>query len=265
MDFTEKLRQAAEEKNSIVCLGIDPVLEKIPVKEQSPEKKIIKFFTEVVEATEKGISAAKPNYAYFAQYGFPGLRALKKAIIMCKNMKLPVILDAKRGDIGKSSEAYAKEVFEFWKADAVTVSPYMGTDSIEPFLRYAGRGKGTYVLVRTSNLGAKDFQDKGKLYLEVARKVAEWKTGAVIGATSLKELEEAAKIVNGPMLIPGVGAQGGSAEEAANVLRKYGDIKIHRINSSSGISYAYEKYGGNHAEAAAKAVKELNREIGKIV
>ncbi|MAG15949.1 orotidine-5'-phosphate decarboxylase [Candidatus Woesearchaeota archaeon] len=262
MNFVKKLIKSAEEKNSIVCLGMDPVLEEIPINEQSPSKKIVKFYSDIIEATHDSIGAVKPNYAFFAQYGFPGLRALKKVISVCKNKKLPVILDAKRGDIGKSSAAYAKEVFEFWKADAVTISPFMGKDSVEPFIKYCGKGKGVYILTRTSNPGAADLQD----YQKTAAKVKEWHTegvGAVVGATNVAELKEINEIFDGkmPLLIPGVGAQGGSAKEIVEALGE--NIKLHRINSSSGINYVYKKQDtDDYAGAAAKAVKELNGEIG---
>ncbi len=275
MNFAEKLEKSAEERNSIACLGMDPVLEDIPVKEQSPSRKIIKFYEDIIEATAGSIGAAKPNYAFFAQYGFPGLKALKNVISACKNKKLPVILDAKRGDIGKSSEAYANEAFRFWKADAVTVAPYMGKDSVQPFISHCSSGKGVYVLVRTSNEGAADFQglssSKGKkMFMETAGKLVEWHedgVGAVVGATNIPELKAVAEFFSAskkdiPLLIPGVGAQGGSAREVAEVLKKIGDIKMHRINSSSGISYAYKKQGtDDYAGAAAKAVKKLNDEI----
>lgn len=276
MNFTTKLIKAAEERNSIACLGMDPVLEEIPVKEQSPNRKIVKFYEDIIEATAESIGAVKPNYAFFAQYGFPGLRALKKVISTCRNKKLPVILDAKRGDIGKSSEAYANEAFKFWKADAVTVSPYMGKDSVQPFIDHCSSGKGVYVLVRTSNKGAEDLQGLSssngkKMFMETAGKLAEWHAegvGAVVGATNTAELKAVAEFFaasgkNIPLLIPGVGAQGGSAKEVADILRKIGDLKMHRINSSSGISYAYKKQGtDDYVGAAEKAVKELNDEIG---
>ena len=263
MNFTTKLKKIAEQNNSIVCLGMDPVLEKIPVKEQSPSKKIYEFYSNIIDATQGQIGAVKPNYAFFAQYGFPGLRALKKIISYSKNKKIPVILDAKRGDIGKSSAAYAKEIFEFFKADAVTISPFMGRDSVEPFIEYCKKGKGVYILTRTSNPGAADLQD----FRKTAEKVKEWYTdgvGAVVGATNVAELSEIEGIFGGkvPMLIPGVGAQGGSAKEVAAAL---GNLKIHRINSSSGINYAYEKTGtDDYAKAAAEAVKKLNEEVGNL-
>ncbi len=269
--YTEVLRHKAAETGSIVCLGMDPVIEKIPIKEQSPEKRIVKFYSDILAATNSLIGAAKPNYAFYAQYGFPGLRALKKVITACKGYKIPVILDAKRADIGKTSEAYAKEAFEFWKADALTVQPYMGMDSVQPFMEYCKKGKGVYLLVRTSNKGAADFQEKGMdgkpFYMRLAEKTAEWHqpgTGAVVGATNIEELREIAGYFNDsgkeiPLLIPGVGSQGGNAADTAKALTNH---MIHRINSSSGINYAYEKYRTeNYAEAAVKAVRELNSEI----
>ncbi len=278
MNFLEILGETAERNNSIVCFGIDPVIEKIPLQQKDVEKKIVNFYSEILATVAENVAAVKPNYAFFAQYGFSGLRALEAIIAAAKKEKLPVILDAKRGDIGRSSEAYSKEVFEAWKADAVTVSPYMGSDSVAPFINYCGKGKGVYVLVRTSNPGANDLQqlrtETGrKLFMETAANVVKWHKpglGAVVGATNAAELERITKFFAAakkkiPLLIPGVGAQGGSAREVAAVLRKNGsDIRIHRINSSSGISYAYDKYGKeDYVEAAAKAVKELNAEIGR--
>lgn len=275
MNFVKKLQNAAQDNGSIVCLGMDPVIEEIPVKIDNVSKKITKFYEDILE-TCTNVGAVKPNYAFFAQYGFPGLRALKKIIDMSRKKKLPVILDAKRGDVGRSSEAYAREAFVFWKADAVTVSPYMGRDSVQPFINYCAKGKGVYELVRTSNPGAEDFQEAEtngrKAFMTVAEKLIEWQqrgTGAVVGATDLQELELIADFFvhkKIPILIPGVGNQGGNAGEVAAVLRKSGgDMRIHRINSSSGINYAYKKYNiDDYAGAAAKAVKEMNDEIGSL-
>ncbi len=279
MNFLEQLMGTAERNRSIVCFGMDPLIEKIPLKDKDAGKRILRFYSEILAAIAGNVAAVKPNYAFFAQYGFPGLKAMEGLIALAKRKKLPVILDAKRGDIGKSSEAYSKEVFKIWKADAVTVSPYMGSDSVMPFISYCSRGKGVYVLVRTSNPGANDLQQLGtetgrKLFMETAAKVAEWHkpgVGAVVGATNIAELEKVTKFFAAsgkkiPILIPGIGAQGGSAAEVAAALRKStSDLPIHRINSSSGISYAYERYGIiDYVAAAEKAVKELNAEIGKL-
>lgn len=277
MGFTERLRKTALERKSIVCMGIDPRLEKIPVKGET-EERITKFYSDIIDglvSEGKGASALKPNYAYFAQYGFEGLRALKKIIEKGKE-HFPVILDAKRGDIGKSSRAYAKEIFLFWNADATTISPYMGYDSVEPFLSHCPDGKGVYILCRTSNKGSRDFQETGKdekLFMKVAKKIVEWHTdglGAVVGATNTEELNEIATAFNSsnkpiPLLIPGVGAQGGSASEVASTLSKINkdNLPIHRINSSSGINYAYEKEKtDDYAGAAIMEIRRLDREIG---
>ncbi|MBI2176050.1 orotidine-5'-phosphate decarboxylase [Candidatus Woesearchaeota archaeon] len=278
MNFPELLEKAAERNGSIACLGMDPIVERIPLQQKDTGKKIVKFYSEILAAVADKISAVKPNYAFFAQYGFPGLKAMEEVIAVAKKKKLPVILDAKRGDIGKSSEAYSKEVFEAWEADAVTVSPYMGSDSVAPFTRWCGKGKGVYVLVRTSNPGAADLQQlqlkSGKeVFMETAAKVAEWHkpgVGAVVGATNIYELRKILELFAStgkkiPLLIPGVGAQGGNAADVAALLRRTtGNLKLHRINSSSGISYAYEDFGGDYVKAAAKAVKELNGEIGSL-
>ncbi|MBI2144516.1 orotidine-5'-phosphate decarboxylase [Candidatus Woesearchaeota archaeon] len=275
--YTELLEKTAERNGSISCFGMDPAIEKIPVKGSNNCERIAKFYSEILAAVADKIAAVKPNYAFFAQYGLDGLRAMEAVIAAAKKKKLPVILDAKRGDIGKSSEAYSKEVFGIWKADAVTVSPYMGMDSVAPFIQWCGKGKGVYVLVRTSNPGAADLQQlqlkNGKdVFMETAAKVAEWHkdgVGAVVGATNTTELERIAKFFAAsgkrmPLLIPGVGSQGGSAKDVAAVLRKiYGNTMMHRINSSSAISYAYEKTGSSdYVGAAEKAVDGLNSEIG---
>ena len=244
----EKLKKLAEETKSILCFGIDPVKSRM-------NDKIVPYFSEIVDSLleENLISAIKPNYAYFAAEGFDGLFALKELIDRYKP-KTFVILDAKRGDIGKSSEAYASEAYDFWGADAVTLSPYMGEDSVTPFLR---DGKLPYLLGRTSNPGAGDFQEPD-LYKEVFRKVGEWGTGLVVGATS-EAIPEAVALAGKetPLLIPGIGAQGGSFE-TLSALRK--NPFIHRVNSSSAIAYAHEKETIPPKEAAKKeAERTLER------
>jgi orotidine-5'-phosphate decarboxylase len=275
MNFTEQLKQAAADNGSIVCMGMDPVLEKIPLK-GSAEEVIVKFYSDILDAAisedvKPGI--VKPNYAFYAQYGFEGLRALKKLIEIYHKHKFLIILDAKRGDIGKTSAAYAKEAFEFWNADALTVAPYMGSDSVGPFIDF---GRGVYILDRTSNPGAVDLQDMKvdgiPVYIKLAENIVKWHkpgVGAVVGATYPKELEQISSffVKSGksvPFLIPGVGKQGGSAAEVVAALKKTGnELAMHRINNSSGINFAYEKTGtDDYAGAAAKAIREMNKEIG---
>lgn len=285
--YLEFLRESALERKSILCFGIDPVLEKIPpsVAGDTTER-ITNHFSQIIDASlesnSPSISALKPNIAYFAQYGFEGLLALEQLMNKYRG-QVPIILDAKRGDIGASSEAYAREAFGVWDADAVTVSPYMGRDSLQPFLNYCNppENRGVYVLCRTSNPGSRDFQfldtqdGKGRLFLEVAEKIAKWGvsgTGAVVGATDSEELEKTCFLFYDsgkkiPLLIPGVGAQGGSASEVVKVLRTVSasDLPLHRINSSSGIAYAYQKAGtDDFVRAALDEIGRLNKEIGKL-
>lgn len=264
----EELIKYAKENKSLLCFGVDPVLSRMNLENESgmdAKEKILSFFPQIIDSLleESLISAIKPNYAYFAAEGFEGLHALKELIFRYKK-KTFIILDAKRGDIGKSSEAYAKECYDFWSADAVTISPYMGEDSIFPFLK---KGKLPYILGRTSNQGANDFQElktsKGKLYESVFKKAKDWGTGLVVGATSdsiPKAVEIAGK--DTPLLIPGIGAQGG-AFESLKALKQ--NPFIHRVNSSSAIAYAHEKNGGSPESAAKKEAQETSKKINSFV
>ncbi len=263
MDMRERLAKTAEASRTILCFGVDPDLVRMN-HAVTGENKIAPFFHAIIEKLldENAIAALKPNYAYFAQYGFDGLYALEDVMQHYRN-KIPIILDGKRGDIGKSSEAYAREAYDFWGADAVTISPYMGYDSVAPFVR---EGKLAYALCRTSNEGAKDFQElkcgKKCLYEAVAEKAAKWKCGLVVGATStaIAKLAKSTKS-SVPFLIPGVGAQGGDLEAVMKAIK--GNPNIHRINASSSIAYAHEKQGGRPADAAAKEAEKLNAVIRK--
>ncbi|MFH1588463.1 MAG: orotidine-5'-phosphate decarboxylase [Candidatus Diapherotrites archaeon] len=285
MNYAELLKEKAIEFNSIVCFGMDPVLEKIPIKGKDAEENITTFYFRIMDSWKtEGIypSIVKPNYAFYAQHGFQGLRALKKVIEKAKEMKIMVLLDVKRGDIGKTNSAYAKEAFNFWKADAMTASPFLGTDSVKPLLEAVkGKSLGVYLLNRTSNAGANDFQSlecNGKpVYMHLSEKISEWSNeakgnlGAVVGATSMQELKEisgffASKGKEIPLLIPGVGTQGGNAGEVVQALKEArSNLLIHRINSSSALNYAYLEYNTNDfVEASLKALKKLNKEIGPI-
>jgi len=278
MSYLNDLRERAKAVKSIVCMGMDPIVEKIPIKGE-PRQIIEEFYLDILKEMNQRDSypaVIKPNIAYFEQYGFDGLNALKTIITQYKSSGIPVLLDAKRGDIGKTSTAYAKSVFEFWNSDAVTIAPYMGCDSVEPFIEWCEEGKGVYILCRTSNKGAVDLQDLKvdgvPVYMKLAESILQWHkpgVGAVVGATYLEELEEISRFFVGaekeiPLLIPGVGSQGASAGEVVEVLNKTdNDILIHRINSSSGINYAYiEKDISDYAMAAVDAIEILNKEIG---
>ena len=281
MSYIDDLRERAKAVKSIVCMGIDPIIEKIPIK--GDIRQVIEgFYLDILEEmNKKNIYPAivKPNIAYFEQYGFDGLHALKTIVSQYKSSGIPILLDAKRGDIGRTSQAYAKSAFEFWNSDAVTIAPYMGSDSVGPFIEWCEKGKGIYILCRTSNKGAVDLQDLKvdgvPVYMKLAGKIIEWHipgVGAVVGATYLEELEKISRFFveskkEIPLLIPGVGSQGGGAREVVDVLKKTkNDVLIHRINSSSGINYAYMKSEtSDYAKAAVDALETLNKEIGPLV
>jgi len=281
MSYLDHLRVRAKKAKSIVCMGMDPIIEKIPIKGE-PCRIIEEFYIHILKEMNIRNShpaIIKPNIAYFEQYGIDGLNALKSIISQYKSSGIPILLDAKRGDIGKTSTAYAKSVFEFWDSDAVTIAPYMGSDSVEPFIEWCDQEKGVYILCRTSNKGAVDLQDLKvdgvPVYMKLAENIIRWHkpgVGAVVGATYLEELEEISRFFveskkEIPLLIPGVGSQGGSAGEVVDVLKKTNnDILIHRINSSSGINYAYiEKNTSDYATAAVDALETLNQDIGPLV
>ncbi len=213
---------------------------------------IVRYYGGLMERlfqTTPAPSAIKPNTAYFEQYGRAGYDALHEIIALAKHYEVPLILDAKRGDIGRSSAAYAKAVFEDLQADAVTVSPYMGDDSIMPFVEAGGQAGGVYILCHTSNAGAQRFQhlmiDDRPLYLKTAEAIVEWSksgaVGAVVGATNITTLSQidacfAAAKQDIPLLIPGVGTQGGDAQSVLNGLCS--DARLHRVNVGSAIANA---------------------------
>ncbi len=275
MNYLEQLKKRAEGCGNILCMGIDPEIEKIPLK-AGTEEAIIKFYLDIFDAIEsEGIKfpAIKPNIAFFEQYGFDGLRALKSIIERAKKMDFQIILDAKRGDIGKTAKAYADSAFRFWGADAITIHPYLGSDSIFPFLE---EEHGAYVQVRNSNSSAGEMQDLITEGKKVYEKVAEFTAtkwhkpglGAVVGATYPSELSKLSSyfVSSGkhvPMLIPGVGSQGGSAEEVMKILRETKNpLWLHRVNSSSGISYAYMKEkSDDYTGCAVKEIRKLIQQL----
>ena len=286
MSYINFLRETADRAGNVVCMGLDPVLDHLPARLGYRIDEIIPNFFEKLfdEMSNRYLKPAafKPNQGYYIKHDVPlqgdfsGSLALSKTIKLCREYfpHTPVIMDYKRGDISTSSANYAREGFERWVADAVTISPYMGSDSIIPFLEYTSKGQGTYVLNRTSNAGGKDFQnlklDDGRTLFEaVGDKLIEWSkkypgTGAVVGATSMKELRTLAEKYAEheiALLIPGVGSQGGSAEEVMNALKKAKyDIKLARINSSSGLTHPWRKDGHipeNWATVCADKLEEL--------
>jgi orotidine-5'-phosphate decarboxylase len=269
MTFIEKLSAAWKTHDSLLCVGLDPDLAKIPTELQEQPDAIFAFCKEIVDATAEYACAFKPQIAYFSALGAEDQLGAICAYIREQHPHLPIILDAKRGDIGATAEQYAREAFERYGADAVTVNPYMGFDSIAPYLEWKGRG--VIVLCRTSNPGGSDLQfltvDGRPLYQHVAQMVAEkWnkngQCGLVVGATFPAELAEVRKIVgNMPLLVPGIGAQGGDVQasvEAGQTSDGFGMM----INSSRAILYAKAKNGeDDFAQAAARVAMDTRDAI----
>lgn len=258
--FRERIHKAAQTNDSWVCVGLDPDPTKLPRKGAVADE-MRHFLLDVIDRTKGSVCAYKPNAAFFEAVGPGGHEALVEVCAHAQRFA-PVILDAKRGDIGNTAKAYAQWAFDVVKADALTASPYMGRDSVEPFFERPDRG--VFLLARTSNPGAADLQslrlDTGERVFErVVRLAKAWNTnhniGLVAGATYPDELERIRELA-GPdvlLLIPGVGAQGGSAEHAIRFgANAYGDNAI--VNSSRGILYAPDP-----ALAAQALRDELNR------
>lgn len=263
MTFLEKLKTGAERVGNILCLGLDPVPERVARAVGSPELGAAEDFLESILSAlqDAGLlpSALKPNLAYFEQYGPEGLGLLTRLIERWSEHCL-IICDAKRGDIGRSSLAYARTFFEYYKADALTVSPWMGKDSLEPFLDY-GPQHGTYALLRTSNPGHGDIQ--AAVWERLAVDFKDWggpHLGAVVGATSVADLGRALELLGSrPLLIPGVGTQGGSAKDVLACLRAAGDPWMHRVNVSSGILYA--EPNGDYLSGAVRATEKFASQL----
>ncbi len=272
--YHELLIQSAKEKKNLLCMGLDPILEKIPLSGSIYEK-LTNFYISILQAIKKSHyqpSIIKPNYAYFEQYGIEGLTAMKDIIQKYNNAGFLTILDSKRGDIGSSSQAYANAAFDIWNADAITVSPYMGTDSVTPFFK---PGKGTYILCRTSNQGSSDFQNlkcyDQPLYIKVLKKIlSSWfydGIGIVLGATHLHEMEEAFAVIREnkkplAILIPGIGTQGGDIQKVQNIALSSLNPYLVRINASSSINYAYLKHDTHDfAQAAVTEIIELSQSL----
>lgn len=267
---TAQLISEIKKKQSFLCVGLDVDLEKIPEFLLQEEDPIFSFNKAIIDATHQYTVAYKPNTAFYEAYGINGWKSLEKTIVYL-NEKYPeiyTIADAKRGDIGNTSSRYAKAFFEDLGFDSVTVAPYMGKDSIEPFLAF--KNKHTILLALTSNEGAFDFQTKSvngrELYKEVLEVSKTWKNSEnlmyVVGATKAEYLAEIRKIVpNNFLLVPGVGAQGGNLKDVC----KYGmsDNIGLLINSSRGIIYASNN--DDFAAAAAQEAQKMQLEMKTIL
>ena len=266
MTFLDMLRDAQRRNQSMLCVGLDPEPTRFPADLRGNANKIYDFCARIVDATADLVNAFKPQIAYFAAH-----RAESQLERLMEHIRrvaphVPVILDAKRGDIGSTAEQYALEAFERYGADAVTLSPFMGFDSVQPYLKFAG--KGAFLLCRTSNPGGDDLQNQRlasisgepRLYEHVAQLAqGPWnlngQLGLVVGATYPAEIERVRQIApHVPLLIPGVGAQGGDAKATVKAgWRPDGDIIV---NSSRAILYASS---GDDFEAAARQAAEQTR------
>jgi orotidine-5'-phosphate decarboxylase len=264
MRFVEKLLNISKKNNSLLCVGLDTDIEKVPRLLLKKEDPVFAFNKKIIDATSDLVCAYKPNLAFYEAIGIKGWEALQKT---CEYIPkdIPLILDAKRGDIGNTSRMYAKAIFEDLKGDAVTVSPYLGEDSISPFLKY--EDKCAFILCLTSNQGAQDFQlqkiEDKPLYELVAEKILQWNEkgncGLVVGATYPDQLKKIREIVGKlPILIPGIGAQKGDLEKTIRFgTDKQGNLAI--INSSRGIIYASDD--DDFADRAREKAKKLRDEI----
>ena len=272
MNFKFKLARIQQEKNTVLCVGLDPDPEKLPVtlrSDASLPDRVLAFNTAIIQATAPFACAFKLNFAFYEAMGVEGWQVLQKTIALLPEDVMSVA-DAKRGDIGNSAKFYARSVYETLGFDACTVSPYMGKDSIEPFLAYAD--KMTFILARTSNPGASDLQEQKvgtKLLFEllteqIADLPADQKAcaGLVVGATSPDALLRVRSMVPGmPFLIPGVGAQGGDAHAVMEA--SYDEPGSVLINSSRRITYASSE--DDFAAAAGQAAKIQSEVLQSVV
>lgn len=260
--FREKLTRIQATNSSRLCVGLDPDPTRLPKPSVSDDNQIFAFNKAIIDATHDLVCSYKLNFAFYEQCGIQGLEALRRTLEYIPD-EIVVIADAKRGDIGNTAAAYARSIFESSDFDAVTVNPYMGRDSVRPFLEYAN--KMTFVLALTSNPGSSDFQrlksDDLPLYVHVVRKSLSWtqkdNIGFVVGATHPMELEalrnEAADV---PFLIPGIGSQGGDAQATMAANGSAPAI----VNVSRGVLYA--GVGPDFASDARAAALRYRQQIG---
>jgi orotidine-5'-phosphate decarboxylase len=266
MSINQRLRSAARERNSLVCVGLDTNPAQLPDHLKKYDDAVFEFNKQIIEATSDLVLAYKPNLAFYEALGVKGWDILRRTVEAVPEGVIK-IGDAKRGDIGSTAARYAKALFDMG-FDMITVNPYLGFDSVDPFLQ--DTEKGVFLLCLTSNPGSKDFQYlncQGKpLYQHIAQKIYEWNSrdncGLVVGATHPDELKEIRHITPDlPFLIPGIGAQGGDLESAIqHGTDDHGNSAV--INSSRGIIYASS--GEDFAEAARAKTIELRDAINQV-
>ncbi len=268
MDWREKLARITAENNSLLCVGLDSDSGKLPkFLLETSKNPVLDFNKAIIDATKDLVCAYKLNMAFYEVAGKKGFEALEKTIQYIPR-SIFIILDGKRNDIGNTAQKYAQSLFDILKADAVTLNPYLGKDGVSPFLDY--KEKCSFILCRTSNPSAGDFQDllvsSTPVYQLVAKKIREWNInkncGAVVGATYPQELKTARTILGDdiPILIPGVGKQGGDVEKTVrNGTNAQGEMAL--INSSREIIFAGDKE--NFAEQARKKAESVRNDINK--
>lgn len=255
MKFKTKLQNAITQNNSLVCVGLDPDLDKLG------KSNIFDFNKKIIDQTSNLVCAYKPNIAFYEAEGLLGLENLKKTVFYLKknHPQIPIVLDAKRADIPNTARMYAKSAFEFWQADAVTVYPHLGLDSITPFLEY--KNKLTILLIKTSNPDSGMFQniktESGPYYLEMAKKISKWgydNIGIFVGATYPKELKDLRKIFPDKVFLSaGMGAQAAEIKAAVQAGIDKSGAPI-MFNASRSIIYA-----SNPRSAAQKLRDEINK------
>jgi uridine monophosphate synthetase len=262
MNFYTKLARAVEKNESLLCVGLDPVAEQLQTRYRTGEEQLVadllRWNLAVIAETHQLVCAYKPNIAFYEALGEAGMGLLRDTLAAIPN-EIPVILDAKRGDIGSTAAAYAKACFEVLDVDAVTLSPYLGRDSVDPFAAY--RGKGLFVLCHTSNPSAGEFQSlqvgqNEPLYIQVARAATGWSedVGLVVGATypgALRSVREVAP--QAWFLVPGIGAQGGDVEAVVEAGLRDDDAGLI-INAARGVTLA-----ADHREAACDLRSAINQ------
>lgn len=268
MNAQEKL-QSRIKKDFHICVGLDSDVNKIPTHLTTKLNPILEFNKSIIDATYEYAAAFKINFAFYENWGIDGIKTLEETINYIPNDIL-IIADAKRGDIGNTSKKYAESVFEYFKCDSVTLHPYMGIDSISPFLDYSE--KISFILGLTSNPSAQDFEKQkllnGKyLYQEVIEKTNQWNVnkncGLVFGATNLNELKENIESFNEmPILLPGVGAQGGSLEDVVKTFKLYSKPN-YLVNISRALIFADDSEG--FTDVVKSKIKEYNQVIKNLV
>lgn len=260
--FFSKLAARCESADTSLCIGLDPDPRRIPPKLGSGPEGIFRFCADIIEATSEFAAAYKPNLAFFEAIGVEGWQVLAQ-VLETIDPAIPIIIDAKRGDIGPAARHYARALFERLKADAVTVNPLFGFDSVEPFLEYENRG--IYIVCMTTNTGAADFEIPNDLYLRIAAKAREWNTAGNIGLDAgaskpkmLGKIRAASKDL--PILLPRLGGQG---DDLQDLLRSSSDLPRHHLIFTVSRSILFASKADDYGHAARKTARYYRDKINR--